>query len=113
MKERPPRRLDVCAASGTGPNQPRRQIVATSGVPSNLQPARRALAADETQTRRSAELRPPDRRDDAAAHPIGRARGDLLCRSDGRLVAARDGLPLRGSRACCGARARHEAAGPG
>jgi hypothetical protein len=29
---------------------------------------------------------------------IGRARGDLLCRSDEHLAADRDGLPLRGKR---------------
>jgi hypothetical protein len=52
---------------------------------------------DETQKRRPADPRLPDRREDAAALVIGRARRDLHCRADEHLVAARDGLPLRGT----------------
>jgi hypothetical protein len=51
---------------------------------------------DETQKPRHADPRLPDRREDAAALVIGRARGDLLCSSDEHLVGGRDGLPLRG-----------------
>jgi hypothetical protein len=54
-----------------------------------------APALDETEKRHPADPRLPDRREDAAALVIGRARGDLLCRSDEHLVAARDGLPFR------------------
>ncbi|MGZ6635833.1 MAG: hypothetical protein ACXVII_23235 [Solirubrobacteraceae bacterium] len=57
---------------------------------------------DETQKRRPADLLLPDRLEDAAALVIGRARGDLLCRSDEHLVAARDGLPLRGQQGARG-----------
>ena len=59
---------------------------------------RSSVVADETEKRWPADLRLPDRREDAAALVIGRARGDLLSRSDDHLVAARDGLPLRGRR---------------
>ena len=49
-----------------------------------------AAPMDETQKRRPADPRLPDRREDAAALVIGRARGDLLCRPDEHLVAACD-----------------------
>jgi hypothetical protein len=55
-----------------------------------------APAADETQESRQADPPLLDRRDGAEALVTGRARSDLLRRSDGRLVAAGDGPPMRG-----------------
>jgi hypothetical protein len=67
-----------------------------------------ALGSDETQKSRPADPRLLDRCDDAEALVTGRSRRDLLCRSDWRLLAAGDGLPLRGKRARR-PRARHGA----
>ncbi|MGZ6268746.1 MAG: hypothetical protein ACXWNR_09325, partial [Candidatus Limnocylindrales bacterium] len=61
-----------------------------------------SFPADEAQERGPADARLLDRQDDARALVTARSRRDLLCRSDEHLVAAGDGLPLRGTQNATG-----------